>query len=118
MAYKICSLRNDGMFMPEQVAPMRLLAALDYINAYHGDIAYADIQLLQRLDKSFAPLVPVRETRYDRVFEHIEYSNLLCDMLLYWDEFWDDWEYYDPSYRANKTYLDEADIFQGILRIK
>lgn len=113
MGYKICSLRNDGWPMPQQVAPTRLLDALMYIDEYHGDIGYNDIKMLQALDKSFEPLIPVRETRYDKVFEHIDYSNLLTDMLLYWDEYWDDWEYYDPKHRANMNYIDEADIFKN-----
>lgn len=117
MGYKVCLLRNDGCPVPQQVSPTRLLEALDYIDEYHGDIGYKDIVVLRALDKSFEPLIPVRETRYDKVFEKMEYSNLLCDMLLYWDEYWDDWEYYDPRERATKKYLDEVDIFgPNILR--
>ena len=98
--YKICELNEKMYPVPQSVVPMRLLEALEYIDEYHEKIR---------------PLVPVRETRFDIVFEKIEWSNLLVDMILYWDEYWDDWEYYDDIHKLQgKVFLDERDILLNV----
>ena len=97
--YKICAIKDNMIPVPMQVTPMRLYEALDYIEEYQGELSLKDIVIFKCLDKSFEPLVPIRETRFDVIFEHANWSNLLTDMTMYWDEYWDDWEYYDMTHK-------------------
>lgn len=104
--YNIGKLSNDGYILPQAVRPMRLLEALDYIDEYYKNY----FNKFGFNSEEFSILVPIREDRWDalytvaRSFKHdigFDTDKLRVDMLMHWDEYWDDWEYYDKHHRTS-----------------
>ena len=105
--YKIGKLSYNSYILPQAVRPMRLLEALDYIDEYYKN--YFN-EFGSNSEEFISILVPIRADRWDVLYSvasNVKYDigfdtdKLRVNMLMNWNEYWDDWEYYDKHYKTS-----------------